>query len=380
MDSPASSPLIRIAFVLPRLSAGGAERVLITLMNNLDPDRFVCELVLVQPGGELRPLIAPHVKVHDLDATSFAKGIWPLISILRRRQPDIVVSTMFKMNIATLIAKPFLKKTAFVVREAIVPSYFFSTKAFDFHLKFLYRFLYPRAAAVISPAQKIIAEFKQLVGLKTDRHVLLLNPVDQKRIRSAPIHPLPKDSLHFVCAGRLHHQKGFDRLIRALAKFKPQHPWCVTIFGQGPEQGSLQATIDTLGLSDRVILAGLTTDAWVRMIPADAFLLPSRWEGLPNVVLESLAAGTPVISMRDAGGIEEIAALSPDGAVVITDTIEDFVSSMEKVSLRTAELPRPSLLPEDYALETVMKKFTSLMEKIYSSRGKERLRVQRTLP
>ena len=377
MESPPSP--INIIFVLPALCSGGAERVLITLMNGLNRTFFAPQLIVANPEGELRALIAPDIPVHDLNTVRISRSIIPLIKKLRELKPQIVISTMFHMNVATMMAKPFLPRTTFIIREAVVPSYFFALKRFNWPLKIIYKFIYPFADLVISPAQRIIDEFRSVVGLNTDRHALLPNPVDLDKIRSFPVIALPMDKVHFICAGRLHPQKGFDRLIAALPQLPTSMNWTLTILGQGPELPALQQQIISQGLQDRITLAGLSSEPWPRMAAADAFLLPSRWEGLPNVALESLAVGTPVIAMHEAGGIDEIARLADPGSVTVTASIEEFIAAMARITPRTGPIPRPSLLPPAFTMSAVLEKFSLLLGEASRPGIKQALRVRRTV-
>ena len=115
-----------------------------------------------------------------------------------------------------------------------MPSYFFADKRFSLPLKLIYKLIYPLADLVVSPAQKIIAEFRTVLGMNTDHHVLLPNPVDVDKIRGFPITELSTNKVHFICAGRLHPQKGFDRLIAALPQLPESMNWSLTILGTGP--------------------------------------------------------------------------------------------------------------------------------------------------
>ncbi len=356
----------RIVFVLPALMSGGAERVLITLMNGLDRKKFDPHFITVSPAGELRPLIAADIPFISLDCKRVLTSIPHLIAALRRLNPDIVVSTMFHMNAACLLCRPFLPRAKFIIREAIVPSFFLTTKKATALIKTVYRLAYPWAHTIISPAQRIIDEFAQVIGLRVENHALLYNPVDVARIRAIPLaQPMTderKNTVHFICAGRLVAQKGFDRLIEALPWLPADMQWKLTILGEGPDHASLQDKIDQLGLKDRVTLGGLSLHPWPQMAAADMFLLPSRWEGLPNVALEALGVGTPVIAMRDAGGIDEIASLCPAGVVQVVDTIQDFIEAMRAVRPTPSLLHRPSLLPDIFTLEKTVDRFTSILE------------------
>lgn len=356
----------RIVFVLPTLLAGGAERVLITLMNGIDRARFEPMLVVLDERGTLRDLIAKDIPLHALGGLTLKKALPGLIKKLNQLAPDVIVSTMAGTNFVVLLAKPFLKKRArVIVREAVIPSSILDTQKFPGIVKAAYKALYPRADIVISPAQCIIDEFKNLLKMKTDKHVLLYNPVDTDRIFSTwgidtGIPPERREKAQFVASGRLHKQKGFDRLIEGLQNFKGGK-WQLTILGEGPERRNLESLIAQHRLEKNVKLAGHIDEPWPLYGAADAFLLPSRWEGLPNVALEALACGTPVIAMREAGGIEEIAELAGKETVRVADTMNDFIHAMENVQPNPTESYRPSLLPSDFNHNSVAEKFEALL-------------------
>lgn len=356
----------RVVFVLPTLLAGGAERVLITLMNGIDRARFEPMLVVLDERGTLRDLVGSDVSLHSLGGLTLKKALPGLIKKLNQLAPDVVVSTMAGTNFVVLLAKPFLKKRPrVIVREAVIPSSILDTQKFPGIVKSAYKVLYPRADLIISPAQRIIDEFKNVLRIKTDKHVLLYNPVDTDRIFSTwsvgtGISPERRETVHFIASGRLHKQKGFDLLIEGLRNFKAGR-WCLTILGEGAERKFLESLIAQNKLQDHVKLAGHVDAPWPLYAEADAFLLPSRWEGLPNVALESLACGTPVIAMKEAGGIEEIAALAAPDSVTVAETMDDFLKAAEQVKPNPSESYRPSLLPQEFARDVVLKKFELLL-------------------
>lgn len=358
---------LKTAFVLPALTAGGAERVLITLMNSLDRACFDPVFITVSNQGTLRDLIDPDIPFHSLWRRRFLGSLPKLYFKLKELNPDIVVSTMAHMNFAVLLLKPFFPETRFIVREAVVPSFFFKTHPLlAFAIKKAYQWLYPSADRVISPAQAIIDEFREGLRMTCKNHALLRNPVDMGQIRAMENIPFEiteerKNTVHFVAAGRLHSQKGFDRLIKALTQINNPHPWELTILGEGPERPILEALIKDHALSDNVCLPGWIQGPWPYYARADCFLLPSRWEGLPNVVLESLACGTPVIATRESGGIEEIANLAPEGAVTVVDDMNAFIKAMEGRRPAYSNSFRPSLLPENFHKKTVSRQFSDIL-------------------
>lgn len=355
------NPPLTIVFVLPALNAGGAERVLITLMNGLNRKKFKPILIVTSDDGPMSELVEEDIPVHMLGKS--VKSCLPgLYKKLKELKPAIVVSTMAHMNFAVLVLSPFFRKTKFIVREAITPSFFLNKyKTSGFLIKLAYKFLYPKAARVLSPARAIHDEFEKL-GIRTGNHQVLHNPVDVRHIRGMEYLP-ERDHIgmvEFLCVGRLHPQKGYDRLITGLPSLEHEN-WHLTILGEGPEQKKLDAQIQKLGLDDHITLAGHTDEPWPYMAVADCLLLPSRWEGLPNVVLESLAAGTPVIATAESGGVQEIAEKTDNDAVTIVNNMRDFIEAMKKVQSKPVKEYRPSLLPASYAKASVIEEFSKIL-------------------
>ncbi|HTK85984.1 MAG TPA: glycosyltransferase [Patescibacteria group bacterium] len=351
----------RIVFVLPALTAGGAERVLITLMNGLDPEKFDRYFVTVSESGPLRSLINPAIPFFALSPNGrVSRNLFKLYARLRALGPDIVVSTMTHMNFGVLLLRPFFPRTKFVVREAVTPSYFSDKNAVQRFLIFAgWRGLYNRATLVISPAQKILDELGSL-GIRFKNHLVLPNPVDTDLIRGSGA-DARRDGVYFVCAGRLDSQKGFDRLIESLPKMPSNAGWYIEIIGEGHQRAELEALIAKHRLSDCVKLTGYISNPWPKIAAADAFLMPSRHEGLPNVVLEALDCGTPVIATAESGGIAEIASKATPASVTIVGTMDEFIAAMAGVAPREDEKMCASLLPDEYRRANVIAKFTQLL-------------------
>ncbi len=364
-------PPVKVLFVLPSLMSGGAERVLITLMNGLDRKKYTPTLLTVQNKGELDSLIEKNIHVEKLNKFSIIRSLPWLFKTINEQKPDVVISTMAHMNFAVLLLKPFLPKARFIVREAITPSFFFQKYKWRRPvIKMLYKFLYPRADIILSPTQRVFDEFRQNLGFESQKFTHLPNPVDLEHIRAAQDFPEVDESrkhcVHFIAAGRLEPQKGYDRLIEALANWKGKHEWQLTILGEGGQRQALEALISKHGLTDKVILKGLVKNPYGQFGAADCFLLPSRYEGLPNVVLESLACGAPVIATQESGGIDEIAKAADKGSVRIVQDMDAFLKAMEEVAPMPTACFRPSLLPEIYSKPNIAKAFDEVLTQVTS--------------
>lgn len=356
-----NSRTTKVLFVLPNLQVGGAERVMVTVMNGLDRSRFEPCFLTLSGEGPLRERIEPDIPFYSLHGCRVSRALPGILKILRKIKPDVVISTMAHMNFAMLLLRPFFPRTAFIVREAALPSMIFQSRpAFVAAIKCAYRLLYPHAASVIDPSQAIKNEFSGM-GLPLNNHVMIYNPVDTERLRSFELTPNQDGKIHFVAAGTFYWPKGFDRLIRALPELKMSQDWHLTILGDGRDRTMLETLIRDHNLGNKINLPGFSAQPWPIYATADCFLLPSRSEGMPNVALEALACGTPVIGMREAGGITDIAKLAPEN-VAIADTIAEFIQLMEKIKPQAKQHYAPDLLPKEFHLAEVVRQYSDLIE------------------
>ncbi len=357
-DLPAAAARPSLAFVLPSFDGGGAEKVLLTLLAGAVERGVDARLVVFDREGPLLRLVPEGVSPIVLNRRRLRSALVPLVRTLRRLRPDAVFSTLGYVNLALAAARPLLAGgTRMVLREANLPSLSLPETRWPAAFRFGYRHLYPRADLVLATSDRMAAEFRRDFALPDHRLAILPNPVDVAALRAAAADPLrhPGSGLRLVAVGRLVHQKGFDRLIEMMADLLGTVH--LSIIGDGPEREALARTVELAGLGQRVSLVGYRSDVPRFLAGADAMLMPSRWEGMPNAALEALACGTPVIATPTSGGLAEVSADAPPGAVTLADAGGPFAAAVERISPKAGGHLRASLLPRRYDRDAVVGAF-----------------------
>ncbi len=319
----------KVLFLIPTLTGGGAERVVVTLLKHLDRQVFDLSLAVVDTRkaaflGE----VPSDVRFIDLGCTRVRHALPRLIAMIWRDRPEVVLSTLGHLNLALAIVRPMLPaRTRIVARETIVVSHGLTEYARPRLWAWAYRHFYNRLDRVICQSQDMRDDLVVHFRVAAGQTVVIHNPVDLERIRRAAAQPVPSaadmmgrsspHAVQLVCAGRLVHQKGFDLLLRAMA-LTGDARFELTLLGDGPLLSELREQANLLGLQSRVRFVGFQANPYAFFARADAFVLSSRFEGFPNVVLEALACGVPVVALPAPGGVREILTDIP-GCIVAQD-------------------------------------------------------------
>ena len=315
-------PRIRVLVVLSDLYGGGAQRIVLLLLDRLPRESFELHLAVAKRVGPLLDEVPADVEVHDLGAGRVASAALPLVSLVRRLRPAVVLSTLFHVNLLLLGLRWLLPRgTRLLIREAITASRALERNPRGRLASLLLRLLYPSADRVVCQCRYMADDLAQHFRVPRERMVTIYNPIDLDRVRArARAGPNPfvdhGAGPHVVAIGRLDPQKGFDELIRAFPPLQQLEPgaqlWIVgqDMWAHGRNRASLVSLVNELGLSQRVHFPGYVENPYPYLEHGDLFVLSSRYEGLPNVLLEALAIGCPVVALDRPGGTREIMELA----------------------------------------------------------------------
>jgi len=339
---------IDVLLALPDLGSGGPDGVFVRLLKGFDRHRVRPSLVVHRATGTRIREVPPDVAIHELD-TDARYPVVALARLVRATRPDVVLSTL-RMNQTALVAKAaFPKHVKLVIREANNVSMANAELAQQSALKAaVLRVATPpllrRTDAVIAQSSPMVDDLRTLLDRPRRRarieHVPNLIDVDELRARAgAGALPAKPGNPTLVTVGRLFHQKGYDILLPAFRAIRDDHASAhLWIIGEGPERSALEHQIVELGLSGAVDLLGFQANPFPLVAAADLFVSSSRYEGLPNAVLEAQALGVPVVGTDGPGASQDLVEVGATGWLAAPGSVPSLVAA-----LRTALATGPGL-------------------------------------
>lgn len=299
---------VRVTLAITDLDVGGAERALVALALELDRRRWRPSVACLAGEGALAgPLRAAGIDVACLGVSPRRPiaAVRALAQALRAQRPALVQSFLFHANVAARLA----------ARRAGGPPVVGGLRVAErrasrrWHLA-LDRLTFPLGVGSVCVSRGVERFSFERGKLPPDRLAVIPNGVDPARFDAAVPVPraaigVPEDAVLALYVGRLDPQKGLTSLLRAAGHVARSCPaWHLALAGDGPLQAKLAARVEVGGLAgfaDRVHWLGRRDDVPGLLKAADLLVLPSLWEGMPNVVLEAMAAGLPVVGTAVEG-------------------------------------------------------------------------------
>ena len=308
---------VRVLYVVGNFVAGGAERHLLELWRRLDHSRFEVEIACFRDEGQFAPDVrALGLPVHVLrvgrriyDASGIA-GFARLLHVVLGFRPDVIHGYLFGPNLFGALAGRMAGVRAVVVAKRNVD-------AFETPRQVAAQRLAHRLATHVTAVSEAVARSVVALGVPRERVTVIPNGVDAGRFASVP-DPGPANGRAPVIGsvGCLEARKDYGTLLEALARVAGGgRPFRALIVGDGRERAELEARARALGLEGRVTFLGERPDVERWLGEMDVFVLSSREEGIPNALLEAMAAARPAVATA-VGGTPEVMRDGVDGWLV----------------------------------------------------------------
>lgn len=354
---------IKILYIIPSLSIGGAERFLLDLIKNLDKDKFSIHLILFQKEGawieEIKQLPVEYLvlnKKHKIDLNN----AWQIYKAIKKIKPAIV-HTQLGGDLRGRVAAILARVKVIIATEQNINK----------EENILYSFLKAITALfvqeIVSISKAVQKESKKKYFICSHKYKrVIYNGVDTTKYSYLQNRRNNANKIIVATAARLSHQKGLDILIKAWAKVKPQNAELI-IGGEGKEKENLKKLIEKEDLEDKIKLIG-----WPQSMPdfyknIDLFVMPSRWEGLGIAALEAAASGTPLL-LSDADGLREIAGDSEAWiakAGSLSSLSESLKKALNEINDLETEKKRKNLrrkIENNFSSKVISKKYQDLYE------------------
>ena len=299
---------VKVLMLLPSLGVGGAEKVAVTYLRHLNYEIFdVTLLVIGNNEGKISGLLPKQINLKFLNKKNVTSALFAILSLVRREKPKLVFCNLSYLNLVVSLIKPFFPKSCKVIaRESNIASINVNRSKNRFIHWVLYRFFLGKLDKIICQTKHMRDDLILNFGVSPNRIIVLPNPLDKLLVRklSSDFSIKKPEVKTFVACGRLNRQKGFDILLDAVSQLKGKD-FEVWILGEGELKFELELKKKNLGVKN-VKFLGFKDNPFPYIKCADAFILSSRYEGTPNVMLEALALNVPILAVPTKGGGIEV--------------------------------------------------------------------------
>ena len=356
-----------VAILLPDMRPGGAERMRLQLARVWLQRGHEVEFVLRERRGELLELLPEGATVHTLEAPRVRNALWPFVHYLQARRPDAVLAAMWPLTVIAPIAARLVGLQGKVAISEHAPQSLSYAHRGAFHHALMKTTMwvgYRLADARVGVSTGVAGDMARLSGMDHSSIRVIHNPAATGQVVEAGYVVPPalagRSGPILLTVGTLKAVKRQDMLIRAFARM-PRTDTTLCVLGEGQERAGLEALIGSLGLEDRVLLAGYIADPAPWYAHADLFVLASDHEGFGNVIVEALEHGVPVVSTNCPTGPHEILEDGKYGTLVPVGDVHALAKAMDEALSATHDHERLKLRARDFSVDKAADAYLDLL-------------------
>jgi glycosyltransferase involved in cell wall biosynthesis len=369
----------KLSILLPDLRGGGAERVAVNLANSFIQRGYAVDMVLMSVTGEFLNDLHPDIRVVNLQVKRLRGLLIPLMRYLRAQRPAALLACMWPITTTALWACKFARvDTRLVVAEHTTWS-----KAEICHSRFKrwqvvtsMHYMFPFVDGIVAVSQGAADDLARFANLDRNAITVIYNPVvgEAKPAATTPLPPAGWWSgthRRVLAVGTLKEIKDYTNLLNAFALLPHPLDARLLIRGEGAYRNELEQQARQLGITDRVFMPGFATDPSPYYLQADLHVLSSQGEGLPTVIIEALAAGTPVVSTDCPSGPREILSDGEFGLLVPVGDAAALAAAMAESLAAPHDSDALKARAQDFSIEKAVDQYEAIL--FPNSKSKENL-------
>lgn len=304
----------RISILMPHLHGGGAERVAVNLANSFSQRGYVVDMVLLSATGQFLAELLPEIRVVDLKVKRLRETLFPLVKYFRQSRPAAALACMWPLTVTALWARTLARMPMrLVVAEHTTwsRSEILSRRGVGWQVRTSMHHFFPKADGIVTVSKGAADDLARFANLDRQDITVIYNPiVGYVKPQASASHVPPEwwtgSHLKVLAVGTLKPIKDYALLLDAFARLRKQVDARLLILGEGECRAALEAQALQLNIASSVFMPGFINDPSPYFQQADLHVLSSTGEGFGNVIVEALAAGTPVVSTDCQSGPREI--------------------------------------------------------------------------
>ncbi|MBT3413285.1 MAG: glycosyltransferase [Candidatus Jacksonbacteria bacterium] len=328
--------MAELIILIPSLRGGGLEKTILRLATELNQQNVDLDFVVTNMVNSAYqvPNKLPFI---NLDAARIAYALVPLVRYLKKTKPRVLFSAGTPLNSIAVLAKlvsGYPKRLVLGERNHLSSIVRHSSRFRDRFRPYLVRFLYTFANLVLAVSKSVADDVITIGGLDEKKVRVVHNFFDVDQIRVQASVPTNIDWIDtpdvpiLISVGRMVPQKGYDILLKAFSLLRKQRECRLVILGDGTERATLEILAKELNVHNDVFMPGFVQNPYAYMAKASLLVQSSLWEGLPGVLIEALACGTPVVAINSPGGASEILAGGKYGTLITTPNVTDLAEAI----------------------------------------------------
>lgn len=327
----------KISLLITDLYGGGTERVVVNLANGFHLRGYSVDVLLLKADGELLGVLDPGIRVVDLHVSRLRWTLLPLVRYLRRERPSAILANIWPLTLYVILARWLsLVPTRLVLVEHTTwsCSELLARPTLGWQVRKSMNFFFPLADHIVAVSKGAADDLARFADLPRSSISVIYNPIvdtakeHQSELPTAPAGWCFGSHKRVLAVGTLKDIKDHATLLDTFARLRLKVNARLLILGEGECRADLEAQIKRLGLKDDVFMPGFSPDPAPYFRHADLHVLTSKGEGFGNVIVEALAAGTPVVSTDCPSGPREILADGQFGRLVPVGDAQALATAM----------------------------------------------------